>query len=118
METTVSSIGLPEYYRRRAAEYDAIYSKPERQADIATLGAKLASLVAGQRILEVACGTGFWTRHIAQTARQVLATDINQEVLRIARERLTGFSNVQFVTAYAFTLAEVAGEHSASLAVF
>ena len=60
---------LVAYYRLRAAEYDNVYAKPERQDDIAALGERLSELLAGCRILELAAGTGFWTQ-IHGRARQ------------------------------------------------
>ena len=48
---------LTAYYRERAAEYDAVYDKPERQDDLARLRALLPPLVAGRSVL-VAWGTG------------------------------------------------------------
>lgn len=38
---------LADYYRERAAEYDAVYAKPERQDDLARLRALLPPLVDG-----------------------------------------------------------------------
>ena len=35
------------YYRRRAAEYEAIYSWPERQADLARLREKIPAVLRG-----------------------------------------------------------------------
>jgi hypothetical protein len=52
---------LTDYYRDRAAVYDAVYAKPERQADLSTLREVLPPLVAGRRVLEIAAGTGYWT---------------------------------------------------------
>ncbi len=53
--------GTEKYYRARAQEYDQVYEKPERQADLARLRAWLAPVLDGRRVLEVAAGTGYWT---------------------------------------------------------
>jgi hypothetical protein len=58
--------GLDTYYERRAAEYDAIYDKPERQDDLEELKVRLRELFAGRTVLEIAAGTGCWTQHIAR----------------------------------------------------
>ena len=49
---------LADYYRDRATEYNAVYTKPERQDDLATLHTLVPQLVAGHRVLEIAAGTG------------------------------------------------------------
>ena len=79
---------LRAYYAARAAEYDRIYLKPERQADLRQIKAWLPAHFAGRRVLEVACGTGYWTRLIAPVAEQVLALDAAPETLDIARQRV------------------------------
>lgn len=63
------------YYEQRQAEYEAIYARPERRRDLAWLEAGLRKLVSGRRVLELACGTGYWTRRIAGAARSIHATD-------------------------------------------
>lgn len=78
---------LVRYYALRAAEYEAIYQKPERQSDLATLRAEVAAFARGRRVLELACGTGYWTGALAQTAAAVHATDAGAEVLQIARAK-------------------------------
>src|ERR1041384_1373206 len=93
---------LAEYYARRAREYDAIYQKPERQEDIGRLGEILVELLAGRRVLEVACGTGFWTRRGVERVASITAVDINEEVLALARERLAGDRRVRFLRGDAF----------------
>jgi demethylmenaquinone methyltransferase/2-methoxy-6-polyprenyl-1,4-benzoquinol methylase len=81
------SDSLLDYYDKRALEYEGIYAKPERQADLAALKNLLQATLAGHRVLELACGTGYWTSMIAETAECVLATDANQSVLQLAWEK-------------------------------
>jgi SAM-dependent methyltransferase len=81
---------LAEYYRKRAAEYDAFYADPERQADLAVLRDWLVAAARGRRILEVAAGTGYWTTVAAPVAASITATDINAEMLAIAADRQPG----------------------------
>jgi demethylmenaquinone methyltransferase/2-methoxy-6-polyprenyl-1,4-benzoquinol methylase len=75
---------LLDYYARRAAEYERIYEKPERQEDLERLRALVAERLRGHDVLEIACGTGYWTAEIARVARTVLATDASAEVLELA----------------------------------
>lgn len=91
------------YYAARAPIYDAVYAKPERQVDIAWLQAHLPTRLAGRRVLEVACGTGYWTPHLAATAQQFTATDGVAEPLALARQR-PGNEGVTFVQADAYAL--------------
>jgi ABC-type multidrug transport system fused ATPase/permease subunit len=76
---------LESYYARRAAEYEKIFDKPERQADLARMRADIPALFKDERVLEIACGTGYWTPLIAAQARSVVALDYNKETLAIAR---------------------------------
>lgn len=78
---------LAAYYAQRAAEYERIYAKPERQADLAALRTRIGKLSAGKKVLELACGTGYWTEVMAASAAQVTALDVNEEVLQIARTK-------------------------------
>jgi demethylmenaquinone methyltransferase/2-methoxy-6-polyprenyl-1,4-benzoquinol methylase len=97
---------MNDYYQARASEYETVYAKPERQGDLVRLGAWLAAEVRGGTVLEVACGTGYWTRLAAATARSILATDINAGPLAIARAKALP-RNVSFVEADAFALPDV-----------
>ena len=76
---------LVAYYARRAEEYERVYHKPERQSDISYLTDYVSRAFQDQSIVEIACGTGYWTQHIARTARLVVATDVSPEVLAVAR---------------------------------
>jgi ubiquinone/menaquinone biosynthesis C-methylase UbiE len=46
--------------------------------------------------LEIGCGTGAFSRRLAQHAQNVLALDLSPEMIRIARQRSTQFSNIEF----------------------
>lgn len=100
---------LSDYYRDRAAEYDAVYAKPERQDDLATLRGLLTP-VAGGRVLEIAAGTGYWTQVLSASASSVTATDINPETLDVARARPYGPAPVSFQLADAYALQEIPGQ--------
>jgi protein-L-isoaspartate O-methyltransferase len=95
---------METYYARRAAEYEKIYDKPERQADLARLRADLPPLFKDERVLEIACGTGYWTTLIAAQARSVLALDHAEETLAIARSKKYPKSNVRFEQGDAYAL--------------
>ncbi|MBK1713965.1 class I SAM-dependent methyltransferase [Rubrivivax gelatinosus] len=76
-----------DYYERRAAEYERIYRRPERQAELRRLETSLGEHFAGRSVLELACGTGWWTPHGAAAARRWLATDLNPGPMEIARAK-------------------------------
>jgi demethylmenaquinone methyltransferase/2-methoxy-6-polyprenyl-1,4-benzoquinol methylase len=82
------SAELENYYATRAPEYDRVYGKPERQADLRAIERWLPGLFAGKSLIEIACGTGYWTQFLAPAARSVLALDASHEVLEIARSRV------------------------------
>ena len=95
---------MEAYYAQRAAEYEAIYAKPERQADLARMREDIPSLFKNERVLEIACGTGYWTPLIAAQAQSVLALDYNEETLAIARTKKYPKANVRFERADAYAL--------------
>lgn len=110
--------GLLDYYRRRAREYEAIYARPERQADLATLRSLIGGRFEGARVLEVACGTGYWTQVIAGAARTVLATDLADEPMSLARSKSYARRNVTFAAADAYALDPSLGTFDSAFAGF
>ncbi len=110
---------MVSYYARRSAEYERIYHKPERQEDLGRLREILGGVFAGKDVFEIACGTGFWTEVISNTAESVLATDINEEVLAIARSKhYCGSGKVEFQRLDIYELPEFPRKFSAGLAAF
>ena len=109
---------LVDYYARRANEYERIYDKPERQTDLRVLRQWLQAKCAGHHVLEAACGTGYWTEAIAETATTVTAVDINQEVLDLARGKHFSRRNVSFEKQDAYQLSLTSNRFSAGVAMF
>lgn len=95
---------LINYYKNRANEYERIYSKPERQNDLKEVALSLQNIFENKTVLEIACGTGYWTEKIAGTATSVFATDINKEVIDIARKKEIKNKEVSFEVADMYTL--------------
>ncbi|UTY55716.1 class I SAM-dependent methyltransferase [Massilia sp. erpn] len=105
-----------QYYAQRAATFDSVYDKPERQADLARLHGRLGELLAGHKVLEIACGTGYWTETIAKTAASVHATDVNPAMLEYAQKR--SLPNTSLALADAWELAPAVGQYTAVFAGF
>jgi ubiquinone/menaquinone biosynthesis C-methylase UbiE len=91
---------VKEYYDRRAPEYDEWYlgtgrfaarDRPGWAEDLEALAAALARLPPA-RTLDVACGTGFLTRHLPG---EVTGLDQSARMLAIARSRLAGGRVIQ-----------------------
>ena len=95
---------METYYAQRAAEYERIYAKPERQADLARMRKDIPALFRGARVLEIACGTGYWTPLIAEQAESVTALDYNEETMEIARRKSYPKRNVTFQQGDAYAL--------------
>lgn len=73
------------YYRARAPEYDAdLYGSPETPALLAEV---IERVPRGGDLLELACGTGIWTRQLVARAASVTAVDASPEMIEIARQR-------------------------------
>ncbi len=109
---------LLEYYRRRAAEYETVYDKPERQADLQTLHAVVPAYFEQRRVLEVACGTGYWTRPISASATSIIAVDLAPETLAIARAQTEPDTPIEYRIGDAFNLSAVSGAFDSGLVAF
>ena len=109
---------LARYYAKRAAEYERIYAKPERQADLHALRTRIRQMFSGRKLLELACGTGYWTEVIAASAAQVTAIDVNEEVLQIARAKVYPANRVEFLRADCFSPPDFGRRHDALFAGF
>jgi demethylmenaquinone methyltransferase/2-methoxy-6-polyprenyl-1,4-benzoquinol methylase len=93
-----------DYYRSRAGEYEATATPPgDPLADQKTvLVDALRAFYPRGRVLEIACGTGLYTRELVQFASSITAIDASPEMLDLARQRIRSPS-VRFVHADVFS---------------
>ena len=110
---------MEEYYRRRADEFETVYHRagPVRRAELKLLVHAAQEALRGRRVLEVACGTGYWTQFISESAREITATDSVEAVLNIAR-RKAYHCPVAFRLENAYRLSFKAEEFDGGLANF
>ena len=105
------------YYRERAPEYDNWWRRaeqytlpPELLDEWEAEGDQLARLIddwiapySGGAFLDLACGTGNFTRQLASRAARVVAVDAAPETIAIARAKVDGLpAAVEFVEADVF----------------
>jgi demethylmenaquinone methyltransferase/2-methoxy-6-polyprenyl-1,4-benzoquinol methylase len=114
----MSSSQLVDYYSARASEYEEVYDKPERQSDLRLLDEVIPAFFSQRHVLEVACGTGYWTRRIATRSASILGCDLSEEVLRLAAERQPSATETSFVVADAFALESISGDFDAAFVGF
>lgn len=87
------------YYAERAGEYDDWWHRRGRydrgpdatarwRSEAAQVETALERFTPRGRVLELACGTGLWTQHLARQAAHVTALDASAEVLALAADRL------------------------------
>ena len=83
---------MVKYYSDRAKEYEEIYAwrDPGRQEEQDLMGEELKKAFNGKRVLDIGCGTGYWSKIYSETAESVLGIDINETVLDIARSKEYG----------------------------
>jgi demethylmenaquinone methyltransferase/2-methoxy-6-polyprenyl-1,4-benzoquinol methylase len=105
-----------DYYRARAGEYDEWWFRTGRydrgrefnarwRAEVDAIEAALDAWLTARRpqtILELACGTGLFTRRLAPRVAHITAVDASPEVLAINRSRVAA-ANVDYVEADVFS---------------
>lgn len=85
-----------DYYQRRAKEYEQVYLKVERQSDLILIKSYLKEQFIDKEIIEIACGTGYWTELLAGQAKSIQASDVNSKVIDIAKQKAYPRRNVSF----------------------
>jgi len=108
---------MAAYYARRDNFDEEDVDNPDAMDALDEIMERLRELMSGQRVLELACGDGYWTDELAEYAESVLATDINANLLELAKTRELPEDIVQFAVADALD-PQVQGDFSACFAGF
>lgn len=113
-------MSLDAYYSARAKAYENVYTEVDatRRSELNQIRNILSDLFAGHTVLEVACGTGYWTRALAAKAAQVVAIDASTAMLEVAQSQLVASTTVTFYHADAYHLDAVPGTFSGGMANF
>lgn len=90
------------YYSARAPHMAKNLSAPPT-GQLQEIIAELQAQAAGKAVLEIACGTGYWTRQVAPVARETLATDFSEEMLTVSRGQQIAHAQFQREDAYRLT---------------
>ncbi|MFW9980239.1 MAG: class I SAM-dependent methyltransferase [Candidatus Thorarchaeota archaeon] len=85
---------LAQYYDERASEYDEVYAgqgpafpNPEAyKTDVSTIQ-EIASQFGKGRMIDIACGTGFWLPYYAANCTEITMLDQSERMLLLAEER-------------------------------
>lgn len=107
---------LAQYYAVNADNYDQIYAVEETFDDLDDLQEMIAELLDGHKVLELACGTAYWTELIADVAESVHATDLLPEMIALAETRGLDEDIVSFEVMDAMELPQAEGEYTAVFA--
>lgn len=105
---------IKSYYSLRSEDYDTLYERPDRLVDLAGMLSVVREKLQGRRILEIACGTGYWTELLADCVESIQCIDTSPEMLEIARKRTESKRNVTFSINDAYRLDEVKGTYNAA----
>ena len=102
-----------QFYAKSASNHERIYDRPERCDDLAAMHQHVDDTLRGHTVLELACGTGYWTRIIAAVADKVVATDINPDMIALANLRKLPSDKVSLRVADAWNLPPDIGDFTA-----
>jgi methyltransferase of FxLD system len=86
-----------------AYEDDVIFTKSQNGVSVSALPSpsisadmlEVLDVGAGHRVLEIGAGTGYNAALLGRLAGRVVTVDIDEDIARAARERLTGVDNVE-----------------------
>lgn len=90
---------LANYYAQCAESFDEKYQEPDLEEDAYAAAEHISEALANHDVLELACGSGYWTQHFADAAKSVLATDINEIMLDLAQDHDYPEGKVEFAIA-------------------
>ena len=82
------------YWGRFASSYDSDGEYVVGRAILQAIVERLLNEQSLGNAVELGCGTGYFTKAIAQRARHVVATDVSDEMLAVAEMQLANYRNV------------------------
>lgn len=91
---------MQAYYNARAPHMAKGLATPPA-GQLLEIVTALRAESAGRAVLEIACGTGYWTRFVAPGASEMMATDFSEEMLAIAQGQQIERARFQREDAYA-----------------
>jgi len=111
---------MKEYYNKCAQEYEKIYYRdnPIRQSELNDIENRINKIFRNKRVLEIACGTGYWTEKITKVASRIVAVDSSKEMLSIAKHKNLLSNKVTFIKDDAYVLDNIKGSYNGGLANF
>lgn len=95
MSTKEAARGGWEYWDNMAADFDGFNERIVGSSEAAVDAWLVAQLKAEDSVVELACGTGRYSRLMAPKVASLLATDQAPRMLEQAEAKLKGFENVE-----------------------
>jgi ABC-2 type transport system ATP-binding protein len=83
-----------EYWSKFARTFEADQEYIIGKGNVQVLIRKLHEERDLKEVIEFGCGTGRFTKEIARNAKHILATDLSDEMLELAKVQLNAFPNV------------------------
>ncbi len=92
-------VGINEYYSGRAKEYEELYkyggtpasiSDPEAYKSEAKIISKLLNKFIKGKIVDIACGTGYWLPYYAPNCQEITLIDQSQKMLNECKKKIEG----------------------------
>jgi SAM-dependent methyltransferase len=108
---------MKDYYSRRAEEYEEIYNRDDqvRKKELGIIKNEMSTLFKGRNVLEAACGTGYFTEVLSESAASVIAFDFSPEVIEIAKSKNL---KAEFLTDDAYEMKNITGKFNGGCANF
>jgi ubiquinone/menaquinone biosynthesis C-methylase UbiE len=77
---------------------------------------RLVAVKSGEKIIDIACGQGFFSRELAKVGAVVTGIDVSPELIKIARERAAGLK-IKFTAAPADKIPVASGEFDKAIII-
>ena len=82
------------YWSRFADDFEERNIYVVGKENIEAIQKALADLAVSGKVLELGCGNGTYSKTLAQTAKQVFATDFSDEMVATSTKQLKSFDNI------------------------